>query len=99
MEIIKKDAICARCGKAFERKAVNQVLCYDPCQPVYPHQPMRNPELIHTDCIMFRESDGKQSCSGLNALYCAYGSCNFYKMRSAENEQSNSETENYRVLR
>lgn len=91
MEIVKRSAICARCGKEFERKTVNQVLCYDPCQPIYPkNQVLRNTDGIRTDCIMFRDKNGKQSCSGLNALYCAYGSCNFYKKGAANNE-SNTE--------
>ena len=56
MEIVKRSAICARCGKEFERKTVNQVLCYAPCQPIYPkNKVLRNADGIRTDCIMFRD--------------------------------------------
>lgn len=81
MKRVFAEVRCPKCGRMFMPQHYGQKYCYNPCVPKNPNEDMASGDKVQRDCIMFHADGGREWCSGLNALYCGFGECRFYKQK------------------
>lgn len=72
---------CSKCGKRFQQERPGQKFCYNPCVPLNQTADLYDMTLVKRDCVMFHDDKGEPYCSALNAVYCGFADCKFYKPR------------------